>query len=270
MQINPNHAANLLGGKARGNRVSCPGPGHGKLDRSLVVTFNADGSFHAKSFADDDFKECRDYVKARLGLSDDMPSARRIYQYTPSSGTSQARIAMLGRLWDSCVPIAGTLGERYLKSRGVTYEGDAWRFRPSSRCLIALITDALTGERCGYHETILDAEGRKLTRLMHGRAAGGVVRLYDHEAPFGLAIAEGIETALSTDFRPVWAALSAGGVSSFPVLPGIDTLTVFADHDRAGIQAANAVGKRWHEAGREVTLIAPKIHGKDFADREAA
>lgn len=270
MLIHTETAARLLGGKARGNRVSCPGPGHGKHDRSLVVTFNNDGSFHAKSFADDDFKECRDYVKARLGLSDDMPSERPTYQYTPSSGTSQARIAMLGRLWDSCVPIAGTLGERYLKSRGITYEGDAWRFRPSSRCIVALITDALTGERCGYHETILDAEGRKVTRLMHGRAAGGVVRLYQHESPFGLAIAEGIETALATGVRPIWACLSSSLMKGFPVLPGIESLTVFADHDNAGIAAANEVGERWHSAGREVTMTTPAICGTDFADRRAA
>ena len=29
----------------------------------------------------------------------------------------------------------------------------------------------------------------------------------------------------------MWAALSAGGIARFPVLAGIEALTIFADHD---------------------------------------
>lgn len=265
-------AAHLLGGKARGNRISCPGPGHRKHDRSLSVTFKSDGTFSTKSFAGDDWRECRDYVKRVLGIG--YRELRQIVAPPPhapiSSGSTMARIAMLGRLWDSCVPIAGTLGEVYLQSRGLSYDGDAWRYRPIGNKLVAIITDAVTGEPCGHHETLLDDHGRKIKRLIHGRASGGCVRLYDHEPPFGLAISEGIETALAADFRPVWACLSSSIMKGFPVLPHVEALTVFADHDRAGIDAANAVGERWHAEGREVTLTMPAQYGKDFADREAA
>ena len=82
----------------------------------------------------------------------------------------------------------------------------------------------------------------------------------------GLAIAEGIETALSAPFRPVWGCLDAGTLSRFPVLPGIECLTVFADHDEAGIKAALAVGRRWKQAGREVSLLRPPVPGQDFND----
>jgi len=260
------HAAALLGGKARGNRVSCPGPGHRKHDRSLIVTFNPDGSFHVKSFSGDDWRDCREHVARILGLSDHQPSRFQPEQVLPTTGNSAARVAMLGRLWSQCVPIAGTLGEVYLRNRGLSYSGDAWRYRPVGQKLVAIITDALTGEPCGWHETLLDDQGRKIKRLMHGRAAGGCVRLHDHEPPFGLAITEGIETALATGVRPIWACLSASIMSGFPVLPGVDCLTVFADHDRAGVDAANAVGERWHVAGREVVLTMPADAGKDFAD----
>lgn len=265
-----NHAARLLGGKVRGNRVYCPGPGHSKRDNSLVVTFNPDGSFHVKSFAGDDWRDCRDHVKRILGLSDDQPSRFQPKQVLPTTGTSAARRAMLARLWAQCVPIAGTLGEVYLRHRGLSYDGDAWRYKQVGQKLVALITDAVTGEPCGWHETLLDDQGRKITRLMHGRAAGGCVRLYAHEAPFGLAVAEGIETALATGVKPIWACLSASIMNGFPVLPGVDCLTVFADHDRAGVDAANAVGERWHAAGREVTLAMPANAGLDFADLEEA
>lgn len=274
MQIDIKQAAILLGGEVlRGsrNRISCPGPGHSKHDRSLSVTFNADGTFTTNSFAEDDFRDCRDHVKARLGFSDARPSVH----VTPLPDFSemidvQRRINDARRIWESTVPLKGTLAEVYLESRGLSYDGDALAFRPSCRSMVALMTDALTGEPCGVHRTFLDAEGRKIDKKMRGRAKGAVVRLYELEAPFGLGIAEGIETALASDFRPIWAGLTAGGLAGLPVLPHVEALTVFADHDRAGIQAANTVGERWHAAGREVTLTAPAEQGKDFADREAA
>lgn len=260
-------AARLLGGEARGNKIICPGPNHSKRDRSLSVTFLPDGSFLTNSFAGDDFRDCRDHVKTRLGLSDDRP--QQVIAPAPtlvSSGSTRARVEMLRRLWDSCIPIVGTLGERYLASRGLSYSGDGWRYRPASRALVALITDAVSGEIIGWHETQLDADGRKLKRLMHGRAAGGCVRLYNSEALTEVGIAEGIETALATGYAPVWACLSSSIMAGFPVLTGVRSLTVFADHDRAGIAAANAVAERWHAAGREVTLAMPAEPGRDFAD----
>lgn len=264
-------AARLLGGDARGNRILCPGPGHSKRDRSLSVTFHADGSFTTNSFAGDDFRDCRDHVKAVLGMTDDRAVTISAPPVSISSGSSAARIAAMGRLWASCVPIRGTLGERYLERRGLSYDGDGWRFRPMSRALIGIIVDALTGDAIGYHETVLDPDGNKTGRLMHGRASGGVVRLYDEEGATEVSIAEGIETALATGARPIWACLSSGIMQSLPVLPGIEQLTVFADYDPAGVKAANEVGERWHAAGRRVTLTMPGLLGKDFDDvKEAA
>lgn len=269
MQIDIRTAARMLGGDVlRGNRILCPGPGHSKRDRSLRVTFKPDGSFTVRSFASDDFRDCRDHVKAVLGLGDDR-EPRQVIASQPasiSSGNTIARQRMLARLWDSCVPIVGTLGERYLESRGLSYDGDGWRYRPASRALVALITDVVSGEATGWHETQLDDEGRKLKRLMHGRASGGCVRLYDCESTTELGIAEGIETALATGSAPIWACLSASIMAGFPVLDGVSSLTVFADHDQAGVAAANAVAERWHDAGREVTLTMPAEPGRDFAD----
>jgi putative DNA primase/helicase len=71
---NLQYYAHQLGGNVAGrNRILCPGPGHSRHDRSLAVTFTNDGSFVTHSFAGDDFKDCRDHVKALLGLSDDRP-----------------------------------------------------------------------------------------------------------------------------------------------------------------------------------------------------
>ncbi|QPC90297.1 toprim domain-containing protein [Mesorhizobium sp. INR15] len=269
--INLKAAATALGGDAySSNRILCPGPGHGRNDRSLSVTFTTDG-FVCNSFAGDDWKECRDHVKAKLGLSDDR-AAPANQNFAPDHSTivdEARRVDIAARIWAETIPLPGTLAETYLNSRGLSYDGEELRFHPGRRMMVAMMTDAVTGEPCGVHRTFLDTNGKKLDRKMLGRARGAVVRLSsDEDVTTGLAIAEGIETALAVPFRPVWACLSAGAMSAFPVLAGIEALTIFADNDASGtgIAAAHECGRRWHAAGREITVAEPVDAGVDFAD----
>ena len=265
-------AAIALGGDiAARNRVLCPGPGHSRKDRSLSVTFSGD-SFICNSFAGDDWRECRDHVKSLLGWSDDKPRPVANDNAPPPidiDSLKKQNDAL--SIWSRSVPIEGTLAETYLHSRGLAYEGDALRFYRGGRAMVALMTDAITGEPTGIHRTFLDSDGHKVERKMFGRAKGAVVRLSPDDAvQYGLAIGEGIETCLATGFTPIWACLSAGTMAAFPVLSGIEALTVYADHDTTGISAANTCGERWHTAGREVTIAAPPSVGADFADLRGA
>jgi len=275
MMLDIRSAAARLGGVVSGGRIRCPAPGKGRKNRSLSVKMNPDGSFHATDFSGGDWRVARDHVKAVLGLSDDRPVEFRV----PAPQVDPERLARqktAADIWARSIPIAGTLAETYLASRGLTYAGDALRFYRGERAMVGLITDAITGEAIGVHRTFLDHVGRAVVmqdgrkkKLMLGAAAGGVVRLSaDDEVTSALGVAEGIETALAVPFRPVWACLSAGQLAAFPVLAGIEALTIFADQDKAGLDAANACGERWHAADREVTMAAP-LQG-DFADRRAA
>ena len=133
-------------------------------------------------------------------------------------------------------------------------------------CLVALVTDAVTREPMTLHRTWIRGDGRKSDvdppRLLLGkhRKAGGVIRLWSDDAvTTGLAIAEGIETALAvaTAYTPVWSCIDAGNLAAFPVLEGIESLLIVADHDDAGMRAANACADRWHSAGREVRIAVP-------------
>jgi hypothetical protein len=89
-----------------------------------------------------------------------------------------------------------------------------------------------------------------------------------------LGIGEGIETTLSLPKLPecsgipVWACLSAGGVATFPVLPGIEVLWIAVDNDPsgAGERAAKAVVDRWTAAGCEVFTIFPTALKSDVND----
>lgn len=279
-------AARALGGDVTGrNSIHCPGPSHSRRDRSLQVTFTSDGKFICRSFSGDDWKVCRDHVKAVLGIHDDRPRPVAFNDNTPridvaALADERERIRRGLRIWSEAKSIAGTVAEAYLASRGLAYEGDALRFHPSCPfrqerhpAMVALMTDAVAGEPQGVHRTALlpDGSGKAAPgKMMLGVALGAVVRLMpDEGVTTGLAVAEGIETALAVPFRPIWACLSAGTMKVLPVLSGIEALTIFADQDKAGLDAANACGERWHASGAEVVMAAP-LKG-DFADlREAA
>jgi len=88
------------------------------------------------------------------------------------------------------------------------------------------------------------------------------------EVTLGLGLTEGIEDAASVMqgfcWSPVWAATSAGAIRAFPVLPGIEALTIFCDPDSAGRSAAEATADRWRAAGRDAVIVIPPRAGEDF------
>jgi hypothetical protein len=95
--------------------------------------------------------------------------------------------------------------------------------------------------------------------MMLGR--WGVVRVSpDEDVNEGLLLCEGVEDALAAllfGSAPAWATCCAGNMARFPVLAGIEALTIFYDRDEsgAGRKAAEECAERWCAAGREVTLI---------------
>jgi hypothetical protein len=126
----------------------------------------------------------------------------------------------------------------------------------------------------GAHLTFLKPDGTGKAdlsppRLCLGAKKGGCIKLTpDEDVTTGLAIAEGVETALAgirVGF-PAWSCIDAGNLAAFPVLPGIEALTVIADHDQAGLDAADQVALRWHQAGREARILTPGQPGSDLND----
>jgi phage/plasmid primase-like uncharacterized protein len=195
------------------------------------------------------------------------------------------RLEAAFRVWRETVAIKGTAGEAYFQRRGITlsdapnYGGLRWHPRcpwgnETAPCVIARFTDAVMGEARGIWRRPID--GSKPKSL--GAMRGCVIRLWpDEDVTTGLVIGEGVETTLSvatrftlrgTRLQPAWAAASAGNLESFPILLGIDALTILADNDAngRGQQAAKQCALRWAEAGREATLCTPRETGSDFND----
>jgi len=202
LNLNARAVAAALGGEAHGNRVLAPGPGHSKHDRSLSVAVDPDapGGFVVHSFAGDDWRECRDYVRERLGLADFTPAGPRPSPIIAAPPQDRARVERAGILWGEARPIEGTPAEAYLASRGLSYQGEALRWHPSCPfgkgerhgCMIGLVRNIVTDEPQAIHRTAIDANGRKIDRKAYGPIGGGAVKLtHNADVTTVIAIGEG-------------------------------------------------------------------------------
>ena len=143
-------------------------------------------------------------------------------------------------------------------------------------CIVALYRNIHTNTPQAIHRTAIP-RGVKLGRLTYGPCKGAAIKLSGDEAvEQSLVIGEGLETCLSgmrLGFTPTWATGSAGGIADFPVLSGIEGLTILVDADeadrngrRAGQDAALECSARWTAEGREVFRVVPRLIGADMAD----
>lgn len=203
----------------------------------------------------------------------------------------RARRAVAVVLRESRVPSANGPVARYLAARGLAaiqddwpndirecsalryYEGDGtWTEHPA----LAAILRSIDGELVTLHRIYLTNEGRKASvatpkRLMTPISPtwfGAAVRLY--AADDRLALAEGIESALAVRIAtgwPVWATVTAGGLSAVSLPAGIRRVAIHADHDDAGRRAAEQARERMERlSGAEVSIVLPPLPGMDPLD----
>jgi hypothetical protein len=265
-------------------RQICPECGRGPKDRTLGVTVEQDGHGVAHCF------RC-EYVEARRG--DDSrkvrPAKDRKVEVDDADAVARKIALAAGIL--PCTRTIATVPESpawlYLhRSRScvippadsdLRWHADLRLFGFSGPALVGRMSLALDRrEFRGLHLTWLGFDGimwQRAERRYLGPKAGCVVRLWPDEAvSTGLCVGEGIETCLSVahHFTPVWACLDAGNLSKFPMLPGIECLTIATDHDPAGIAAATACATRWADAGVNAAAIAPRTARHDWNDERAA
>lgn len=183
-------------------------------------------------------------------------------------------------IWHASKPGAGMLEGYVHHGRGLEISiPDALRFHPGLRhrsgeifpAMVALVTNANTGEPCGVHRTFLSQDCSQKApvnpqKMSLGPCRGGVIRLAP--ATDLVMLAEGIETALSVmqaKKRPAWAVLSAAGFQSVELPTEIKRVVVLADGDEPGEKAAKRAAHRWCREGRQVSIARPP-RGSDFND----
>jgi Toprim domain len=188
-------------------------------------------------------------------------------------------------VWNAATPFRGSLAETYLhETRGIgdwldtfAFLDQVFRFNPDCQfgderlpCLVALVRDIKTDNPVAVHRTALTKDAQKIDRRSLGPVAGGAIKISpDFEVHSGLLIAEGIETVLSASkifqFKPAWSVVDAGNLKKFPVLSGVECVTIAVDNDPAGKEAAAECTRRLLDAGTEV-ITARTNKANDFND----
>ena len=276
-----------LGGRWTGGRGRARCPCHDDRDPSLSIDDGDDGAVLVICRAGCAQADVWSTLRER-GLVGDPTATRHFRQFSPAPRPAPRSVRWPERvesIWRSAVEIEPDRVPYYAR-RGCAYPStDEVRFAPRlwhwpththHPCLVARITDAMTGEPMSLHLTFLSSDcttkarlgGKEKLYFPGCEKAGGVIRLGDMaDTVRHLAVAEGVETALALTaalgsrarWRPVWAALDAHNLANFPVLPDVETLVIFPDRDPSGVgeRAGRALAQRWHNARRRVWIAVP-------------
>lgn len=205
-----------------------------------------------------------------------MPAAK------PEKDATQEIEIILSR----AIPVAGTLGETYLRARGLgcpsspdlLFHPDLahWETKTGFPALVGIVRER-SGKIIAVHRIYLRPDGTAKAEIakpkkMLGRVGGGAVRLAEIGDDGVLGLTEGIETAIavmtSCPGLAVWATLSATNLEQVGLPPEARRVILLADHDAsaAGLRAAEAAARRLITEGRGVAVALPPEEGDDFND----
>lgn len=272
--------AHACGGARRtGAGWSCRCPVHDDRNPSLSLSYSG-ATLLLKCHAGCDFTSILDALKGLGALDDRIP----LSDATSASG-EQDYSKYARQIWFGSIPAAGTVIETYLKTRG--YKGSipdslrccfSLKHGPSKRAFPAMVAGVTVyphHDINAVHRTYLLHDGSdkapvEPAKMMLGACGGGAVRFGE----FGgdtLWITEGIETGISVFLatgKPTWATLSTSGMKAVILPPPalVPNLHIAADHDEAGIEAAQALAAREIAIGRRVHIAMPPAPGQDFND----
>jgi hypothetical protein len=273
--------AHALGGEVSGrNSVLCAGPGHSLADRSLHVTFKSSTDFVVCSFAGDDWRDCRDHVRARLGISCDPTPHKTAPE--PAKGSTEydrRQHEKAAWLWAKRRPITGTIAEKYLRARRIICPLPPTlafllplkpEHHPAMIAAFAIPDEPEPGilgkprDVASVHLTLLKPDGTdkadtKPDKIFIGSPAGLPVVVAPPNDLMGLAITEGIEDALTAHQATGFGAWAAGAAGFMPkladVVPNyIEAMTIFTHSDKAGRDNAHRLAAALRNRGIEVTM----------------
>lgn len=271
-----------LHGKWSATHGMCRCPAHEDSTPSLSVTGTADGRVLLHCFAGCDGGAVIATLRG-MGLWPQGGPVRAPLRLTPERpDEAQLRRQRRARaLWEAAEPIDGTLGEVYLRARGIA---PPWpqslrylsrlehTMRPTRHpALIAAVQDS-KGDVSAIQRIWLSDDGRAKAALDPAKAAlgpmrDGAVRLGPPSPMMGLA--EGVETALSAQrlySLPVWASLGASRLKAVWLPKSCRTVVVFADNGEAGLRLAREACAQFRRQGRTAFIQPPRRDFGDFND----
>ena len=207
----------------------------------------------------------------------------------PAAPDDARREAQALKLWhEAREGIAGTPAEAYLIGRGIKPERlpphaalAGWppglRWHAATSALVIGVNCGETGLIRSVQRILIAPDGSPRRRpdgsklkLSLGPIAGRAARFGWHPDPDGRwALAEGAETALAAAQLlgcPVWASLGAANMPRVTPPTWARHVTVVADHDDAGLRAAQEAAHRLRGRGLPVRIVTPEAAKVDAAD----
>ncbi|MBN9245810.1 MAG: toprim domain-containing protein [Mesorhizobium sp.] len=273
--------------------------------RSMHVRLKTNAKGLAGKWIDEatlEFGDLFDVIRESCGLVEfrDVADEARRFLTMPrpqaqAPGASHQSAAVRGspeaarRLFAMSRPIAGTLAERYLRSRGIVLAARerAMRFHPGCYyrdllsgetqplpALIAAVTGP-DGVLTGLQRTWLAPDGTGKAQVDDPRRSlgqllgNGIWLGLEPDAPVSvIAAGEGFETMASLrtviPALPVAAATSANHLAGLILPPGCRRLYIAADADAAGRHGIERLSQRAGEAGILTIVLRPQLG--DFND----
>ncbi|GEQ99278.1 DNA primase [Iodidimonas gelatinilytica] len=208
------------------------------------------------------------------------------YRPAPLAGEAYPtdRTEIARRLFAEARPVAGTLGEAYLKSRGIEQAdwGASLRFHPRAwfdehnhrPALLAASRDNASN-LTGVTRFFFDTEAGLIERRALGRLNGHAVRLRGRTQSSGdghLIVGEGLESTLSFALLyPEYAAgcdlaatMSAAHMAAFIIPQNVRCLTIATDNGPAGRNVAAKLRAHAMAQGVAAQIAFPRLG--DFND----
>lgn len=275
--------AHALGGDVSSGQVIAPGPGHSPRDRSMSLRFDphAPDGFVVTSFAGDDWKDCKAHVRRLLGLEEGTPRPRIVRRPAPTRD-DEARVRLARWLWGMHRPVAGSVAERYLReARGyggaipATLGFLPARGRQHAPALVAaygfatepepgvLTIDDTTVQAVHLVRLKPDGSGKAdvAPKISIGRPRGVPIMLAPANDGLALAVAEGIENALSIHNATGVGAWASGGRTFLPALaaavsPHVELVWVIEDPEQDGVEDARRLAHALRARGVAFIVVS--------------
>jgi hypothetical protein len=220
----------------------------------------------------------------RTRLEHDRPASSRAQAWWREYWRADFVRSQVAEIVNELTPVIGSPSEAYLREqRGIDVSAisamlertDAIGWHPQVwfgdqghplhgqkiGALIGVMTDPVTAKPTGaISRTYFDPAGCRIGTKALGSPMGVVRLSTDADVLGGLHIAESIENSLKAaafGFTPIWSTAPVSVMAVFPVLSGVEALTILHDHDAGGAaeRLVQRAASRWIEAGREVRVI---------------
>ena len=290
--MNAEQLASALGARRSGRQFKCRCVAHEDRNPSMII-FDGRNAVQVRCLAGCEPADIIAVLKSRglwHGDEQQEPHSQKItsanvshvsHETQKRAREQEQRMRVLARcIFDDARPIEGTLAQRYFESRDDLYSVarmiDDIRYHHScprgnlvQPAVVIAMRSVTTNAVVAIQRIFLTRQGRKDGKGMMLGSAGGAAMKLQHLQDGTLHICEGLETGLSLlamDYGPVWAVGSTANMQSFPALASVNKLTIWADHDDAGLKAAETCKQRWKATRKEVKVLKPMVSRRDAND----